>query len=137
MVNTKYVVTLILLGLLSCKQPKSQSLSKSIFLVGKWENCEDLSPQDDGRSTEIMRNVCPFITFDKNNTGYVKMGEVSFICFFHWSVENDKLILKDVKNIGSPFFGIGAYKLLYENSKVINEVVLFDTVHKVKYILER
>ncbi|BAU52120.1 hypothetical protein [Mucilaginibacter gotjawali] len=137
MINSKYVLTLILLGLLSCKQPKPQSVNKDIFLIGKWENCQELFLQGDGRSIPMSRNACPFIIFDKNYMGYVKMGDATITSSFNWSAGNDKLIIRQSKNAGRPFFGLGVFKLLYKNNQVIKQVVMFDTVRKVKYILER
>ncbi len=127
----------MLLGLLSCKRPQPQNVKKDAFLIGKWENCQELFMQDDGRSISMTRNVCPFIVFDKSNTGYVKMGDAVVNSVFNWSIKNDELIISQYKNTGKPFFDPGAFKLLWQQREKIKEVVLFDTAHKVKYVLER
>ncbi|MFI5136769.1 MAG: hypothetical protein ACHQIM_03010 [Sphingobacteriales bacterium] len=146
MINTKTLFIVLVLGLFSCRQSKTANntveqqpkpVNRDSFLVGEWGLCKELFLQDDGRYLEMDRNACPSLNFAKNNTGAVTMEGGTLIFSFTWSAENDKLIMQRSQNKKDGFLDARNYKLIYKNKKIINEVALFDTVRKIKYMLER
>jgi hypothetical protein len=132
--KTSHILAVFLLVVMSCQKCKAQTIKKDSLLIGKWTICKIFTFQTNGLSSEISFNVCPPIVFEKNHSGFFQKGEV-----FNWTVEDDKLIIKQPSSDKTKhgIVGEGTFEIIHPVNKTFQEIDLLDTIKHRKYILGR
>jgi hypothetical protein len=133
--NKLLILIIFLSGLLSCERPKDNVADQ--FLLGKWVISETMLFQNNDDSANAKCNVCPQITFFKNNHGFIKRpGKI--LTYFDWEFDEGKLMIKrnDIK-ITDNAINDGTYKTTFGGRRQFNQITLSDTVRNIDYILKR
>ena len=87
--------------------------------------------------SETSFNVCPKITFTKNNKGYIQRSDPKLL-YFDWQFDENIIVIRHTKNKDTDdVIDDGNYKIIQPNNKVYSEIDLLDTVKGIKYILGR
>lgn len=126
------VLMLLLLSNYTSITNKDKQVETDSLVVGDWTNCKE--EYSDGSA--ILRNVCLGLQFNKDYSGFVKVGK-GIVGKFTWSIESGNLIFKNGPKTKHQLYVDGLYKVTQQPAKINKSIILYNITYKIKYYLDR